>query len=110
VTRQTAERNGVGDRVHVALGSPGADGPFPGTYDVVLANIIAHVLIELAPALASALNPGGTLILGGIPDDRLDVVREKFLAEDLTFHRQTTLNGWSTFVFHKPESSASITD
>lgn len=109
VARETAERNGVGDKIHVALGSPGSEGPFPGTYDVVLANIIAHVLIKLAPELAPAIKPGGALILGGIPDDKLDVVREAFLAEDLTFNRQTTMNGWSTFVFRKPESSASIT-
>ena len=109
VARETAERNGVGDKVHVALGGPGPEGPFPGTYDVVLANIIAHVLIQLAPELAPALNPGGALILGGIPDDRLDVVREAFLAEGLTFNRQTRMNGWSTFVFRKPENSASIT-
>jgi ribosomal protein L11 methyltransferase len=109
VWRETAERNGVGDKVHVALGGPGADGPFPGTYDVVTANIIAHVLMALAPALASAIKPGGSLILGGIPDDKLDVVRETFSAENLTFNRQTTMNGWSTFVFRKPESSADET-
>ncbi len=109
VARQTAERNGVGDKVHVALGSPGPDGPFPGTYDVVVVNIIARVLIELAPALAAAIKPGGDLILGGIPDDKVDVVREAFLAEDLAFNRQTTMNGWSTFVFRKPESSATTT-
>lgn len=109
VARQTAERNGVGDKVHVALGSPGPEGPFPGTYNVVLANIIAHVLIKLAPVLAPAIKPGGTLILGGIPDDKLDAVRVAFLAEDLTFNRQTSINGWSTFVFRKPECSASIT-
>lgn len=106
VARETAERNGVGDKVHVAFGSPGAECPFPGTFDIVLANIIAHIIIELAPALASATRPGGTLILGGIPDDKLELVREAFLAQNLIFDRETTLRGWSTFVFRQPESSA----
>lgn len=110
VARETAERNGVGDKIHVELGSPGSDGPFPGTYDVVLANIIARVLIQLAPALALALKPGGSLILGGILDNRLDVVREAYLAQGLTFNRETSMDDWSTFVFRKPESSASTPD
>jgi ribosomal protein L11 methyltransferase len=108
VARETAERNGVGDKIHVALGSPGSDGPFPGTYDVVLANIIARVLIKLAPTLAPAIKPGGSLILGGILDHKLDLVREAYSSEGLTFNRQTTMDGWSTFVFRKPESGAGI--
>jgi ribosomal protein L11 methyltransferase len=50
--RETVERNGVGGIVRVALGSLGPEGPFPGPYDLVVANIIADVLIELAPDLA----------------------------------------------------------
>jgi ribosomal protein L11 methylase PrmA len=42
----------VGGIVRVALGSLGPEGPFPGPYDLVVANIIADVLIELAPDLA----------------------------------------------------------
>lgn len=103
VARETAERNGVGDKVHVALGSPGPDGPFPGTYDIVVANIIARVLIELSPVLAAALKPGGTLIMAGVLEDKLDAVREAFLAQDLTFVRQTKVDDWSGFVFRKPE-------
>jgi ribosomal protein L11 methyltransferase len=109
VARETAERNGVGDKIHVELGSPGSDGPFPGTYDVVLANIIARVLIKLAPTLAEAIKPGGSLILGGVLDNRIDNVREAFAAQDLTFMRQTTMDGWSTFVYRKPESGTDIT-
>jgi ribosomal protein L11 methyltransferase len=65
VARETAERNGVDETVRVALGSLGPDGPFPGLFNLVVANIIARVLIELAPDLAHAVAPGGTLILGG---------------------------------------------
>jgi ribosomal protein L11 methyltransferase len=109
VARETAERNGVGDKIHVAFGSPGADGPFPGPYDVVVVNIIARVVAELAPALAAALKPGGALIVGGLLDDRVDLVQAAFAAEHLTFHRQTQMEQWSTFVFRKPERSASST-
>jgi hypothetical protein len=35
------------------------------------------------------------------------MAREAFLAEGLTFDRQTTMDAWSTFVFRKPECDAS---
>ena len=37
-------------------------------YDLILANILAGPLIELAPSLAAALAPGGRLILAGLLD------------------------------------------
>jgi ribosomal protein L11 methyltransferase len=109
VARETAERNGVGEKVHVALGSAGPEEPFQGPYDLVLANIIGRVLIELAPALTHVVKSGGVLILGGILNDMEDAVREAFLAQNLTFMRRTALDDWASFVFRKPESSASIT-
>lgn len=39
-------------------------------YDVVVANIVARVIADLAPGLARALRPGGTLIAGGIVEER----------------------------------------
>jgi ribosomal protein L11 methyltransferase len=38
----------------------------PGTFDIVVANILPHVLIELADPLLAKLAPGGALILSGI--------------------------------------------
>jgi ribosomal protein L11 methyltransferase len=49
--RENAERNGVSDRIEVELGSAGLDEPFVGQYDIVLANIIARILVELSSAL-----------------------------------------------------------
>ncbi|MGH2615604.1 MAG: 50S ribosomal protein L11 methyltransferase, partial [Thermomicrobiales bacterium] len=49
--RENAERNGVGSIVRVEPGSVGEGEPFQGEYDLVAANIIARILIELAPAL-----------------------------------------------------------
>ena len=100
--RETAERNGVSEVVRVALGSIGPDGPFPGPFDLVVANIIAAVLIELAPDLAHAATPGGTLILGGIIDDKEAVVHAAFAATDLTLVRRTEREDWVTLIWRKP--------
>jgi ribosomal protein L11 methyltransferase len=69
-TRENAARNGVADRIHVELGSVGPDEPFQGEYDVVLANIIARILIELADDLVRAARAGGKLVLAGIIESR----------------------------------------
>src|SRR5690606_10929683 len=65
-TQENAERNGVFDRLDVRLGSVGSGEPFQGTYDVVLANIIARILIELSDAIVAATKPGGAIVLAGI--------------------------------------------
>ncbi|MBL0275354.1 MAG: 50S ribosomal protein L11 methyltransferase [Anaeromyxobacter sp.] len=55
------------------------DGPF----DLVLANILANTLVELAPALAAQLAPGGVVILSGILRPQEEEVRAAYLAAGL---------------------------
>jgi ribosomal protein L11 methyltransferase len=61
-TRENAERNGVADRLDVRP----AEAPWEAGFDVVLANILAEPLIELAPRLAAATRPGGGIVLSGL--------------------------------------------
>ena len=102
--RENAERNGVGAKVRVAPGSVGEEGPFPGTYDLVVANIITRILIELAPGLVAAVRAGGTLILGGIIDVKEAPVRETFDRLGLTLIRRETREDWVVLVFRKPDA------
>ena len=62
-TRENAGRNGVAHLVSVEPGSAGEGEPFQGEYDVVLANIIARILIDLSKALVASTKPGGYLVL-----------------------------------------------
>ncbi len=62
-TTANAGRNGVGDVVRAATGSLDRAS---GAYDVVLANIGLGALVELAPAIESALGAGGTVLLTGV--------------------------------------------
>ena len=64
--RENVARNGLLDRVRVALGTVERTDEFAGRYDLVVANIVAPVLIRLAPALVAALAPGGRLLASGI--------------------------------------------
>ena len=100
--RENAARNGVAALVRVEEGSVGPGHPFPGEYDLVVANIIARILTELATPLAAAVRPGGTLILGGIIDVKEQGVHDAFLAEGLAFVRREQREDWAAHVWRKP--------
>lgn len=62
---ENVELNGVGDAMTLAVGSLEclADGL---DFHMIVANILSGPLIEMAPALAPRLAPGGCLVLSGI--------------------------------------------
>ena len=68
--RRNVSANGVGRAVEVQRGTlPLAT---PRRFDLILANIIARVIVELAHELAATLEPGGTLVASGIIADRVE--------------------------------------
>jgi ribosomal protein L11 methyltransferase len=74
-TLANAATNGLSGRISARLGSlPSGLPPF----DVVSANLIASLLVELAPALAAELRRHGTLVSSGIFIDREADVRWAF--------------------------------
>lgn len=79
-TRANARRNRLGRRVHAREGTLPSGEP---AFDVVLANLIAGVLVPLAPALRAELRTTGSLVASGIFVDREDEVRAAFEAADL---------------------------
>lgn len=49
--------------------------------DIIIANIVANPLIELAPGLMSLLRPGGKIILSGILDHQVKSIEEAYRSE-----------------------------
>ena len=83
-TVANARHNRVGKRVRAREGTiPSGEGPF----DLVLANLIAGLLVELAANLAAELVPGGTLIASGIFIDREPEVRRALRGRRARDHR-----------------------
>ena len=78
--------NGLADRIAITGGSIGDVDP-ARRYDVVIANIIARVIIEIAPGLVRHLGPAGTLVTAGIIDDRADEVARCLTALGLELDR-----------------------
>jgi ribosomal protein L11 methyltransferase len=69
-TRENAERNAVLQRLQVT-DDRAVDG---GRADVVLANILAGPLVELAPVLTTCTRPGGRIALSGLLLAQADAV------------------------------------
>jgi ribosomal protein L11 methyltransferase len=63
---RNVQRNGVAAQVHVFEADAGAVLPLVAPVDIILANIISSVLIELMPIMGAALRDGGSAILSGI--------------------------------------------
>jgi len=53
-------------------------------FDLIIANILAGPLIELAPHFAEALAAGGTIILAGLLDSQADAVAEAYEKQKLS--------------------------
>jgi ribosomal protein L11 methyltransferase len=86
-----AARNDVADAITARRGSiPSGD---PG-FDVVVANLIASLLVELARSLRAELRPGGVLLASGIFLDREAEVRDAFAAAGLHARTRTVEGDW----------------
>lgn len=64
------------------------------TFDVVLANLVASLLIDLAEPLAASVNAGGRLIASGIFFDRAAEVRGAFESAGLSVVGATHEGDW----------------
>ena len=74
-TRANAEANGVAATVEAELGSLGEAWPSVSTvpaFDLIVANINASIIAQLAPAIAAGLRPGGVFLGSGIIEERID--------------------------------------
>lgn len=90
-TLANARRNRMRRRVRAWVGSvPTGAGPF----DLVAANLVASVLIALAPDLRGELRPGGRLLASGIFVDREGHVRSALAAAGLTVVRREVEGDW----------------
>jgi ribosomal protein L11 methyltransferase len=90
-TLANARRNRMARRIHARVGSlPTGEPPF----DVVAANLIAGLLVPLAPLLRAELAPGGRLIASGIFVDREGQVRDAFEAAGMVVTERTAEGDW----------------
>jgi ribosomal protein L11 methyltransferase len=73
-TAENGQLNGVSERLRI--GAP-SDVALPSA-EVVIANIVADPLVQLAPAFMRCLMPGGALVLSGILVQQRDAVQAAY--------------------------------
>lgn len=71
-------------------------GQVPGEWDIVVANILSHVLVRLREALCARVRPGGLLILSGILWEKIPELREAFVVEGWTEEAVAQLGDWAS--------------
>lgn len=84
-------------RMHTTLG----DTPSGGPYDLVIANILAGPLKELARAIIGACAPGGTIILSGLLDTQKDDVAVAYTQNDAVLVSANQIDDWMTLAFKR---------
>lgn len=97
VAKWNAEQNGLGDRMAVYLPQEAPE----DQYDVVVANILAPTLVELAPLLAQRSRPGGWLALSGILLRQVDAVRLAYEKNGFVAHEGADEGGWAMLSFRR---------
>ena len=84
--------------------APGLDHPrlkARAPYDLLIANILAAPLIELAPALSAAVEPGGRLMLAGLLRSQAEAVLAAYRRQGLTLAFAVEHGDWPTLVLRK---------
>ncbi len=86
--------NAAADRVVVIEGDAGALVPLLAPLDVVVANIISSVLVQLLPVLRPALAPGGRVVVSGVLVSERAAFLEWLAVEGWHVARETAEGEW----------------
>lgn len=100
VARENAAVNGVAERIDFRVGDllAGVDGPC----DLVLANILAPVIVQLIPTLPRVLAPAGLFISSGYITSQEDDIRAALAATGHTVIARYEREDWVTLVSRAP--------
>ena len=67
-------------------------------YDLVVANIVADVILALAPAVRRYLKPGGAFLCSGIIDDRAEEVARGLRENGWEILETRQSEGWFSYL------------
>src|SRR5205085_5876877 len=103
VARDNARLNGVGNLVE-AIRATGFSAPrfaSRARFDLVLANVLANPLRQLATPMAAHLAPSAFVILSGLLPHQAQGVIASYRARGLRLCRQLVIDGWSSLLMQR---------
>lgn len=103
IATENADLNGLKDEhYHVLIGNVLADkelqSSIEGQYPVVVANIVADVIIALAPIAKGLVQKGGKFITSGIIDERKDEVKAALQQQGFEIMEENDCEDWNAFL------------
>jgi ribosomal protein L11 methyltransferase len=103
VARDNARLNGVGNLVEAvcATGFSAPQFAIRGPFDLVLANILANPLRQMATPMAAHLAPSAFVILSGLLPHQARCVIASYRARGLILRRQLNIDGWSSLLMQR---------
>ena len=103
VARDNARLNGSGNGVETieATGFSAPQFAKLGPFDLVLANILANPLRQMATEMARDLAPSGLVILSGLLPHQAQGVIAAYRARGLVLQRQLQIEGWSSVLMRR---------
>ena len=103
VTRDNARLNGVGNLVEAvcATGFSAPQFAIRAPFDLVLANILANPLREMATPMAAHLAPSAFVILSGLLPHQAHGVIASYRARGLVLRRHLKIDGWSSLLMQR---------
>ena len=99
VTLENAQKNGVVELIEAREGF-GLAG-VTQTFDLIVANILARPLIDLALPMAKHIEKRGRVILSGLLDWQEKDVLDAYLAEGFILKDRKNINRWMTLILEK---------
>lgn len=73
------------------------------SYDFVVANILADIIIPLSTVVGEFMKPGAYFISSGIIDMKVEEVKAAILKNGFIIEEITTMGDWTSIVAKKPE-------
>jgi ribosomal protein L11 methyltransferase len=103
VARDNARLNGKGDLVETIRGTGFSAPEFTkhGPFDLVLANILANPLRQMATQMARHLAPSALVILSGLLPHQAQSVIAAYRARGLVLKRHLQIEGWSSLLMQR---------
>ncbi|MEZ4531178.1 MAG: 50S ribosomal protein L11 methyltransferase [Thermomicrobiales bacterium] len=93
--------NGVRDSVTIwQSGMEATDSTLP-TYDIVVANIIARVLVDISEQIAASVDTAGTLVLSGIIDSKEQSVIDCYAALGFEMIDRQQIEDWIGHIWRR---------
>ncbi len=123
VARENVQRNGLESTIIVRHGTLAQDGTLqleaptivpsshpsaPERWHIILANLLAGTIIELAPALARNLFPDGVLLASGIIAQQSKEVSKALSAQGLEIIAQRSEGEWVALCARQPNRTTGV--